>query len=126
MYAVSIPYKKNRIPLFHTYPLLGQRWERFLQTYAIGYPHNWGRSFDTLDDIIRCLEECREDAKPLQRIEGIGCFKFMYFEANQILNEIMLALYLFSKPATPSFLKDTDSCTEHFIPVRTEESGNFN
>ena len=90
-YHTQLQFMKEM--LFHTYPSLSQRWECFLQTYAIGYPHNWNRKFNTPSDIIHCLEECRNDARAWKDSEGI--FKFIYWESSQILNEIDQALYSF-------------------------------
>ena len=92
-YHTQLQFTKEM--LSHTFPSLSQRWKSFLQTYAIGYPHNWNKNFNMLSDIIHCLEECRDDARALKDFKGMECFKFMYRESSQILNEIDQALCSF-------------------------------
>lgn len=112
-YHTQLQFMKEM--LFHTYPSLNQRWEYFLQTYAIGYPHSWNRNFNTLSDIIHCLEECRNDARAWKDIKGMKCFKFMYLESSQILNEIDQALYSFKTANRyPNDNKDKDSKFQAF------------
>ena len=66
---------------------LKQHLESFLQNYARGcFHYNEYRKFNNLYDVIKCLEECKEIARPFHNTEGI--YKYMYSEANQILNKI--------------------------------------